>query len=105
MEQGLLEGMREWNKAHPQATFDEIEAEMDKRVGMLRKAVLEEVVGEREGRGSGKEREQCPECGEKMVRGGRRKRRLKTRGGEEIEIEREYLSCPRCGVGFFPPGR
>jgi hypothetical protein len=35
---------------------------------------------------------------------GKKKRKLQTRGGQEVELEREYGVCPKCGQGIFPPG-
>jgi uncharacterized protein with PIN domain len=46
---------------------------------------------------------QCPTCGERMYRRGKRKRRVVTTRGE-VEIERQYYVCPKCGAGYFPPG-
>jgi len=45
----------------------------------------------------------CKGCGEKMYRRGKRKKRVETLRGE-IEIERQYLVCSKCGAGYFPPG-
>jgi YgiT-type zinc finger domain-containing protein len=53
---------------------------------------------------AGAEAAVCPVCGTKMVKMGRHTRKLKTKGEQAIEIDREYMSCPRCGNGFFPPG-
>ncbi len=33
---------------------------------------------------------------------GKKKRKLETTGGQEIEFEREYVTCQSCGHGFFP---
>jgi len=46
---------------------------------------------------------QCPLCGERMYRRGKRKRRVVTTRGE-VEIERQYYVCAQCGAGHFPPG-
>jgi len=47
---------------------------------------------------------QCPDCGAKLVKKGKKKRILLTRDGREIELDREYAVCPACGQGIFPPG-
>ena len=44
----------------------------------------------------------CQACGEKVHCRGKRKKRVETLRGE-IEIERQYLVCPNCGAGYFPP--
>lgn len=91
-----------WRKAHPRATFTEIEAEIDRHMNRLRAQMLADVAGEEVQAEA--EVLFCPECGERMQRRGKKKRRLQVQGGEEIELERHYAICPSCGKGFFPPG-
>jgi len=45
----------------------------------------------------------CEGCHERMSRRGKRKRRIVTVRGE-VEVERVYYVCPKCGTGCFPPG-
>jgi hypothetical protein len=45
----------------------------------------------------------CESCHERMSRRGKRKRRIVTVRGE-VEVERSYYVCPKCGRGRFPPG-
>jgi predicted RNA-binding Zn-ribbon protein involved in translation (DUF1610 family) len=45
----------------------------------------------------------CPDCGEAMVRRGRRARRVVTEAGA-VMVERDYCFCVRCGQHVFPPG-
>jgi len=45
----------------------------------------------------------CEGCDERMSRRGKRRRRIVTVRGE-VEIERAYYVCPKCGTGRFPPG-
>jgi RNase P subunit RPR2 len=45
----------------------------------------------------------CEQCGEPLQARGRAKRRWQTHGGQEVEVERTYVTCPQCGGGFFPP--
>lgn len=99
-------GMVEWREQHPKATFREIEEEVDKRISELRVRMLSDVAnssGQREWTGS-EEAGVCPNCGMKLVKKGKKKRKLQTQGGREVELEREYGVCPRCGQGLFPPG-
>lgn len=44
IEEGLKRGMAAWRKEHPKATLHEIEAELDRRVAVIRAALLEETV-------------------------------------------------------------
>ena len=93
--------MAAWRRTHPYATLNEIEEEIDKRMNRLRAQMLADLAGE-----AVLEEEQelrCPECGERMHRRGKKKRRLQVQGGEEIELDRDYAVCPNCGEGLFPP--
>jgi hypothetical protein len=38
----------------------------------------------------------------KLESKGKKKRKLKTRGWQEVELVREYGVCPQCGRGIFP---
>jgi len=98
--------MQAWWAAHPEATLTEIEGGLDEQVAALRVQVLQETLaqGERKVTMRSVATAVCPVCGAKMERSGRHKRRLKTTDGQVLELERAYLSCPRCGKGFLPPG-
>ncbi len=103
-EQSILEGMKAWQKAHPEATFVEIEAELEGRIKGMREQVLTEIL---KLSAASQEEEpviRCPSCGAKMEGQGKHKRRLQGMGGSEVELEREYVECPACGAGFFPSG-
>ena len=43
----------------------------------------------------------CEACGKKMQHKGTRQKWVMTQVGE-VQIEREYYYCERCGTGFFP---
>lgn len=105
MEVEVIEGMKWWRQSHPKATLREMEAEVDGLMARMRARLLEEIAASSAAveweKGAGPK---CPACGKEMNKRGKEKRRLKTGGGEVIEIEREYATCPQCGVGFFPSG-
>jgi YgiT-type zinc finger domain-containing protein len=103
MEAELREGMQAWRKLHPKATLDEIETELNRQVALLRAAVLAETVATSKAVKAEAE-VVCPVCGTQMKHEGQHKRKLKTYGGQALELAREYVRCPRCGQGFFPPG-
>jgi DNA-directed RNA polymerase subunit RPC12/RpoP len=103
-QQEILEGMKAWRKAHPKATFVEIEAEMEGRIKCMREQVLAEVLRMSEASPAEGQVIRCPECGAEMEGRGKHKRRLQGMGGSEVELEREYVECPTCGAGFFPSG-
>lgn len=106
MEEELTEWLQGWWRVHPEATLSEMETVLDQRMAELRVRVLAgALVREEASSGVGsKATELCPVCGTALVRSGRRKRKLKTRGEQELVLEREYMCCPRCGAGIFPPG-
>jgi YgiT-type zinc finger domain-containing protein len=102
----IIVGMWEWRDQHPQASFGEIEVELDRRLCELRARMLADVAvasakAERE---AWSEAEQCPNCGAALKPNGKKERTLQTRGGQEVKLEREYGVCPKCGQGIFPPG-
>jgi YgiT-type zinc finger domain-containing protein len=103
MEQELGERMRAWRRAHPKATLYEIEAEMDAQIAVLRAQLLGEtaVAGADE---AAREVGVCPVCQGKLVKDGKRTRKLKTTGDQEVVLERVYMRCPECGYSVFPPG-
>ena len=103
MEAELREGMQAWRQQHPKATLDEIETELNRQVAVLRAAVLAETVATSKAVQAEAD-VFCPVCGTKMVRAGQHTRKLKTYGGQALELVREYVHCPRCGQGFFPSG-
>lgn len=104
----VLSGMIEWRLQHPKATLREIEQAVDERLGRLRKRMVEDAVEASSAadwsQRPEKERPRCRQCGTLLVSRGKQQRRLKTNGGEQLELERRYGTCPQCGGGFFPPG-
>lgn len=105
MSEEVISGMAEWRQQHPKATFREIEEEVDKRLCVLRvRMISDAAISSAQAEWEQGSREAvCPNCGAKLVKKGKKKRKLQTRGGQEVELEREYGVCPRCGQGIFPP--
>jgi YgiT-type zinc finger domain-containing protein len=101
----LNAGIAEWRQEHPKATLREIEAEIDRRLDEYRAKMLSDTanLGWSAEWKEGAEGPECPVCGTKVVGKGKKKRRLQTRGGNAVELEREYGVCPVCGLGIFPP--
>ena len=91
--------MRQWRQQHPQATFTEIEAELDRQMHHLRADVLAETAMI-----TTNDVETCPSCGEALIRRGEHERTLITDGDEPLTLSRSYATCPACGSGLFPPG-
>lgn len=104
----VLSEMKEWRLQHPRATLREMEVALDERLAKQRARMLEDMAHASEtadlSQVAPKERPTCPGCGGRLGPRGLRKRRLETTGGQEITLERSYVVCPTCEVGFFPSG-
>lgn len=102
------EEMAKWREENKQARFTEIEEEVDGRLAIVRRQILQDmllasanadIANQEKGM-----RAKCPECGVGVRSEGKRKRGLTTEREQQIELERSYASCPECGMSFFPPG-
>ena len=98
----LIRKMSQWRQANPKATLTEIEEAVEAELAELRRQLVQEMVQEEAG---GKpEVPDCPRCGQAMVKNGRRKRKLHTKEGQTIQLERQQWRCLACGTTLFPPG-
>ncbi len=89
-----------WREAHPKATLAQIEQMIDDRLSGLRAQMIEDVAQA----SSPEQSRRCPQCGASLQGRGHHQRVLQTQGGQEVNLSRQYLSCPHCGYSFFPPG-
>jgi uncharacterized protein with PIN domain len=106
MSETVISGLSEWREKNAKATFREIEDEVDKRLSVLRAQMIGDTAMRSASAGWAGEEPgaTCPQCGAKLQKKGKKKRRLQTQEGQTIELEREYGVCPKCGQGLFPPG-
>ncbi len=108
LSESVFEEMEAWRKEHPRATFKEIEDEWDAGLSGMRAQMLSDLAQQSAKREwSGQEpqqRPQCGHCGAVLQARGKHERSLRTQGGKEVKLSRQYGSCPQCGSGFFPPG-
>jgi len=106
MSEDIMSGVEEWRLQNPKATFREIEEEIDKHLAVMRAKMISDAAMSSASTEweSGEKAVVCPKCGVGLTKKGKKKRKLQTRGGNEIELEREYGVCPECGQGIFPPG-
>ncbi|MBU2447626.1 MAG: ISKra4 family transposase [Bacteroidetes bacterium] len=104
MSEEMNTGIAEWREQHPQATFREIEAEIDRRLDKYRAKILSDTANLSASAAwkEGADGPVCPKCGARLEGKGKKKRELQVRGGRVVEIEREYGVCPKCGQGIFP---
>ena len=98
----LWDEFNAWYQGHPEATLDEMEAELGKQ----RRAILGNFLelSLRQGDlGAGPEAPSCSRCGKPMIFKGYPKKEV--HGLEaDTKIPRAYYVCPTCGIGLFPPG-
>ncbi len=98
----LTQKMRQWRQANPKATLTEIEEAVETELANLRKQLVDEMVQEKAAELP--EEPACPQCGQKMVKNGRRQRKLKSKEGQTIQLDRQQWRCLSCGATLFPPG-
>ncbi|HEV2735070.1 MAG TPA: YgiT-type zinc finger protein [Longimicrobiaceae bacterium] len=97
-----------WRRAHPRATFTEIEDAVDQQFAALRAQVLADLsLASRAADVQAKQAgapPRCPACGTRLIRQGTHHRQVVVQGGQAVHLERDYAVCPACGTGLFPPG-
>ena len=92
--------LRAWRRSNPDATFDEIAAQVSRERQVLMGDLLEELAAETERIPLDPK---CPTCGGAVQNKGAKKRQVLHREGE-MRLERNYYYCPACQQGFFPSG-
>ncbi len=102
----ILTDIKAWRGAHPKATFVEIEDEVHRRMMELEAQVLQDAAQASASREWGKPSEQaapaCPTCAIPLEARGQHQRTLQGNGGQSVQLERSYGTCPKCGAGLFP---
>ncbi len=88
-----------WRRAHPHATFAEMEEGVAAILHQARGPMLEQLAARASNTGS-----RCPHCGRSMTRRGAHHRELLGEGDVAVTLHRPYYVCPDCGTGLFPPG-
>jgi YgiT-type zinc finger domain-containing protein len=100
--QAMYERMQEWRQAHPQASFDEIAAEVGRERRALMGQLLVELACQNQ-RSVEALSTTCPICGGQTEGKGAKERGVSHLEGE-TKLVRGYRYCSHCGRGFFPPG-
>jgi RNase P subunit RPR2 len=106
-EQGadVFAAVAQWRARHPTATLAEIERAVDEQMARLRAQMIEQAAQASAAAESDVSQSlRCEQCGQPLQARGRARRRWQTHGGQQVEVERTYVTCPQCGGGFFPPG-
>ena len=79
-------------------------SDMEKASGVMGQTLMQQSLQQLvESHQAAADAVRCEQCGVGMSRRGTRKKRVVTVRGE-VEVERPYYVCPRCGAGRFPPG-
>src|SRR5436305_3811596 len=88
----ILMDLKEWRRAHPKATFVEIEDEVHKRMMQLEAQVLQEAAQESSSREWGatpdQEHPRCATCALPLQARGKHKHTLQGNGGQSISLHR-----------------
>jgi hypothetical protein len=96
-----------WQRAHPKATFAQIEDAVEQRIADLRARLTEDLVRAKASlHEAGQEddaRPSCSTCGTPMESRGGHERTITVRGNRPVRFRRRYTVCPACGAGLFPP--
>ena len=95
--------LRAWRAAHPEASFDEIGAQVTVERTQLMAQLLGELAAQPE-EVTARDGRRCSECGAVLTPKGKRERGVSHREGE-VRLVREYHYCDDCRSGLFPPGR
>lgn len=98
----MYEELRRWRANHPEASYDEIAAQVTPRRRELMGQLLAHLAYQH-GDGEVMEGVSCPECGQPMSYKGKPSREVIHKEGE-TGLKRAYYHCARCEVGLFPPG-
>jgi DNA-directed RNA polymerase subunit RPC12/RpoP len=99
--QAMHDELYAWRENHPEATLDEIAAQVTPR----RRQLMGELIAQlacQEGHGARAEGIACPDCGQPMVYKGDVPCTREHLEGE-ITLKRAYYFCPKCQQKVFPP--
>jgi YgiT-type zinc finger domain-containing protein len=97
--------LSDWQRAHPKATFAEIEDAVERRIADVRARLTEDLVRDRaRADEADQDSRACPRCGKPMESRGGHERTVTIRGNRQIRMRRPYMVCPACNAGLFPPG-
>ncbi len=106
--EAATKALKAWRAAHPEATFNDIEDNVDGELSRLRAQLLQDLAHASPAADwRGRERATrpvCPNCGAPLQANGEQMRRLITEREQGVELRRQQGRCPRCGGTIFPPG-
>ena len=95
--------LRGWQEKKGVVSLTEIEEAVDRELSQLRRQLIGELAEGVAGAAEMTKESLCPVCHEPMPGNGKKKRRLRTKEGQVIELNREQRRCLSCGMTLFPP--
>lgn len=99
-EADIITEIQHWHQEHKQATWSEVEAEVDRRLQAVHQSVMQAVTTEDDL----SPEIPCPTCQHPMRAVGKRTRQVQSQRGPQVPLLRTYFVCPVCETGLFPPG-
>ncbi len=103
----LLTELRAWRAAHPRATFQQIEIEVEALLARWRARLLQDTAlasAAVEWTALPPDQQPaCSSCAGPLEPRGLHPRTLRSHHNQPIVLTRQYASCPHCDSGVFPP--
>lgn len=99
----MYEELEDWYDEHPEASFEEVEAQAREKRRTLMGAGLALLVNGRDS-GYALEGQPCAQCGREMAYKGQGFGKTIHGLEGDTRLERAYYVCPACGETLFPPG-
>lgn len=91
--------MTAWRRAHPAATFADMEGEATRQVAALRAELIAVALAA----GEPETAPACLTCGARMHRVGEQTRTVTTSGPEPVTVTGGRYRCSACGTELSPP--
>ncbi len=91
--------MTAWRRAHPTATFADMEGEATRQVAALRAELIAVALAT----GEPETAPACPACDAVMQRVGTQTRTVTTSGPERVTVRSGRYRCSACGAELSPP--
>src|SRR5258708_5217296 len=103
----ILTDVKEWRRAHPKATYVEIEDKVHRRMMELEAQILQDAASASESRAWGKTLEQpaalCPTCAVPLQARGKQKRTRAEKWRTTSDVEQNLRDLPQMWSKSFPP--
>lgn len=95
--------LRNWQGSQPKKSLTNIEKAIDGELARLRVQMINDLVKDVKAEINQEAPPICPSCQSQMQKNGEKKRQLRTKDEQTIELERGQVRCSQCGLTIFPP--